>query len=97
MSYLSCAHASYLRFVLGLLSVLIFIYIADYSCKMNKRIIEFGLRRISELFIPRSALSGRYIWLHNICRAINVFDSLANYVFDKIFLLIVTLSFNKWI
>ena len=29
---------------------------ADFACKMNnKRIIEFGLRRISELFRPRSA------------------------------------------
>ena len=36
----------FVMFVLGLLSVLIFIYInymADFSCKMNsKRIVEFG-------------------------------------------------------
>ena len=47
-----------IRLTWGLLPVLIFIYMADFSCKMNnKRIIEFGLRRISELFRPRSALS----------------------------------------
>ena len=47
-----------MRLTWGLLSVLIFIYMADFSCKMNnKRIIEFGSRRISELFRPRSALS----------------------------------------
>ena len=29
---------------------------ADFSCEMNnERIIEFGLRKISELFRPRSA------------------------------------------
>ena len=31
---------------------------ADFCCKMNNKIIiEFGLRRISELFKPRSPLS----------------------------------------
>ena len=39
-------------------SVLMFVYVADFSCKMNnKMIIEFGLCRITELFRPRSALS----------------------------------------
>ena len=38
------------------MSVLVLIYMADFSCKMNKRIIEFGLCRRSELFRPRSAL-----------------------------------------
>ena len=47
-----------IRLTWGLLAVLIFIYMADLPCKMNnKRLIEFGLRRISELFRPRSALS----------------------------------------
>ena len=39
------------------MSVLVLIYIAGFSCKMNnKRIIEFGLCRGSELFRPWSAL-----------------------------------------
>ena len=39
------------------MSVLVLIYMADFSCKMNnKRIIEFGLCRRSELFRLRSAL-----------------------------------------
>ena len=47
-----------IRLTWGLLPVLIFIYMADFSCKMNnKRIIEFGLRRISELFRPQPSAS----------------------------------------
>ena len=45
-------------FDLRIVVCLLFIYMADFSFKMNnKRIIEFGLCRISELFRPRSALS----------------------------------------
>ena len=62
-----CAHNLYMKlhtelgrlwFDLRLVVCFNFYLHADFSCKMNnKRIIEFGFRRISELFRPRSALS----------------------------------------
>ena len=46
------------KFDLKFLYSLIFIRVADFSCKVNnKRIIEFGFSRISELFRLRSTLS----------------------------------------